>query len=71
MHPSFGDGASFAGSLERDSMFFFEAYEATFLVAMTSLMKMLFGLGSLDFGEKMRCTKVPMSMPKIYNYKKL
>jgi len=36
----------------RDSVFFFEAYEATFFVAMASLKKMLFGLGSLNFGER-------------------
>jgi len=29
-----------------------EACEATFLVAMASFKKMLFGLGSLDFGER-------------------
>jgi len=33
-------------------MFFFEAYEATFLVVMACLKKMLFGPGSLNFGEK-------------------
>jgi len=37
---------------ERDLVFFFEAYEATFLVAMASLKKVLFGLRSLDFGER-------------------
>jgi len=37
---------------EKDSMFFFKASEATFLVAMASLNKMLFGLGSLGFGER-------------------
>jgi len=38
--------------LERDLVPFFKACEATFLVAMDSLKKMLFGLGSLDFGER-------------------
>ena len=37
---------------ERDPVFFFETYEATFLVAMASLKEMLFGLGTLDFGER-------------------
>jgi len=37
---------------ERDLVFFFKALEAMFLVAMASLKKMLFGLGSLDFGER-------------------
>jgi len=36
----------------RDPVFFFEACEITFLVAMASLNKMLFGLGSLDFGVR-------------------
>jgi len=49
---SFGDGANLAGSSRKDSMFFFKASEATFLVAMASLNKMLFGLGSLGFGER-------------------
>jgi len=31
---------------------FFEARKATFLVAIASTKKMLFGLGSLDFGER-------------------
>ena len=33
-------------------MFLFETWEAAFLVAMASLIKILFGLGSLDFGER-------------------
>jgi len=33
-------------------MFFFETYEATFFVVMASLKKMLFRLGSADFGER-------------------
>jgi len=37
---------------ERDLVFFSQACEVTFLVAMASLKKMLFGLGSLDFGER-------------------
>ena len=37
---------------EKDPMFFFEACEATFLVAVASLKKMLFRLGSLDFRER-------------------
>jgi len=37
---------------ERDSVFFFEACEATFFVAMASLKEMSFGLKSLDFGKK-------------------
>jgi len=36
---------------ERDIMFFFKACKAMF-VAMASLKKMLFGLASLDFGER-------------------
>jgi len=38
--------------LERDPVPFFKACEATFLVAMASLKRMLFGLESLDFGER-------------------
>jgi len=37
---------------ERDPVFFFEACEAMFLMAMAYFKKMLFGLRSLDFGEK-------------------
>jgi len=37
---------------ERDPMPLFKACGATFVVAMASLKKMLFGLGSLDFGER-------------------
>jgi len=39
--------------LERDPVFF-EACEATFLVAMASLKKMLLRLGCLDFDKEMR-----------------
>jgi len=52
MHLSFGSGANLAGSSRERSDFSFKACEATFLVGMASLNKMLFGLGSLDFGEK-------------------
>jgi len=37
---------------ERDLVFFFKACDALFLVAMASLKETLFGLGSLDFGER-------------------
>jgi len=33
-------------------VFFFEACKATFLVAIASLKKILFGLGSLNFRER-------------------
>jgi len=36
---------------ERDPVFFFETFEATFFVAMAPLNKMLFGLRSVNFGE--------------------
>jgi len=52
MHPSFGDDSSLEDLLERDPVPFFKACEATFLVAMASLKRMLFGLESLDFGER-------------------
>jgi len=53
MHPSFADGAIIAGSLrERDPVFFFEACEATFFMAMPSLKEMLFRPRSLDFEER-------------------
>jgi len=52
MHPSFGNGAAWLDLQVRDSMFFFKACTSTFFVAVASLKKKLFGLGSLDFGER-------------------
>ena len=52
MHLSFWMVSAWKDLRVRDPVFFFEARKATFLVAMASLKKMLFGLGSVDFREK-------------------
>ena len=53
---------------ERDLVFFFKACEATFFMVMTSLKKMLFGLGSLAFGERYERLDYPTECAKICNH---
>jgi len=57
------------GLRERDSVFFFKACEATFLLAMASLKKMLFRLEGFDFDERDRGRDGAIERGKIYNYK--
>jgi len=52
MHPSCGDGASPGGSRARDPVLFFDTYGAMSIVGRACLKKLLFGLESLDFGDR-------------------
>jgi len=49
-------------------VFFFKACKAIFLAPMTPLKKILFGLGSLDFGERDKKERSPTKRVKICNH---
>jgi len=54
---------------ERDPIFFFEVWKATFLVAITPLNKMLFELENLDFWERDERLRCPTNRAKICDHK--
>jgi len=52
MHLSFRDGANLVGSSRERSGALLQSLRGNVFVAMASLKKMLFGLGSLDFRKR-------------------